>query len=117
MITFHIEKPDEAIAPALEDKINNLGKPKGSLGRLEELAFQIGLIQQTLTPTLLHPVNVIYAADHGISDEHVSQSPKEVTRQVIYNFLNGGSGVCFLARQHGFDIKIVDGGVVRQDSI
>ena len=111
MITFHIEKPDEAIAPALEDKINNLGKPKGSLGRLEELAFQIGLIQQTLTPTLLHPVNVIYAADHGISDEHVSQSPKEVTRQVIYNFLNGGSGVCFLARQHGFDIKIVDGGV------
>ncbi|MDD6765428.1 MAG: nicotinate-nucleotide--dimethylbenzimidazole phosphoribosyltransferase, partial [bacterium] len=42
MITFHIEKPDEAIAPALEDKINNLGKPKGSLGRLEELAFQIG---------------------------------------------------------------------------
>ena len=111
MITFHIEKPDEAIAPVLEDKINNLGKPKGSLGRLEELAFQIGLIQQTLTPTLLHPVNVIYAADHGISDEHVSQSPKEVTRQVIYNFLNGGSGVCFLARQHGFDIKIVDGGV------
>ena len=78
---------------------------------LEELALQIGLIQQTLTPSLTHPYNVIYAADHGIADEGVSQSPKEVTRQVIYNFLNGGAGVCFLARQHGFDIKIVDGGV------
>ena len=69
------------------------------------------MIQQTLHPVLSHPVNVIYAADHGIADEGVSQSPKEVTRQVIYNFLNGGSGVCYLARQHGFDMKIVDGGV------
>lgn len=96
---------------ALRDKIENLAKPKGSLGRLESLALQIGLIQQTFTPILSHPVNVIYAADHGIADEGVSKSPKEVTRQVIYNFLNGGSGVCFLARQHGFELKIVDGGV------
>ncbi len=111
MITFQIEKPDEKIREALIDRINSLAKPKGSLGRLESLALQIGWIQQTLRPKLLHPVNVIYAADHGIADEGVSQSPKEVTRQVIFNFLNGGSGVCFLARQHGFEIKIVDGGV------
>lgn len=111
MINFHIERPDEAIRDRLTDKINNLTKPKGSLGRLEDIAVQIGLIQQTLSPRLSHPVNVIYAADHGIADEGVSQSPKEVTRQVIYNFLNGGAGVCFLARQHGFDLKIVDGGV------
>lgn len=111
MITFHIEKPDTAIAEALQDKINNLTKPKGSLGRLEEIALQVGLIQQTLTPALNHPVNVIYASDHGIADEGVSKSPKEVTRQVIHNFLNGGAGVCFLSRQHGFEIKIVDGGV------
>lgn len=111
MITFNIEKPDTAIADALRDKINNLTKPKGSLGRLEEIALQIGLIQQTLSPSLNHPVNVIYASDHGIADEGVSKSPKEVTRQVIHNFLNGGAGVCFLARQHGFELKIVDGGV------
>lgn len=110
-LQFQIEKPDEAIREALIRKIDSLAKPKGSLGRLESLALQIGMIQQTLTPLLSHPVNVIYASDHGIADEGVSQSPKEVTRQVIFNFLNGGSGVCFLARQHGFDIKIVDGGV------
>lgn len=111
MISFHIEQPDKTILPALEDKINNLTKPKGSLGRLEELALQIGLIQQTLSPSLNHPVNVIYAGDHGIADEGVSKSPKEVTRQVIHNFLNGGAGICFLARQHGFQLKIVDAGV------
>ena len=109
--SFHIVAPDRTIAPALSEKINNLSKPKGSLGRLEELAMQIGLIQQTLSPSLRHPVNIIYASDHGIADEGVSKSPKEVTRQVIHNFLNGGSGVCFLCRQHGFEMKIVDGGV------
>ena len=108
MISFNIQKPDTAITTALQDKIDNLTKPKGSLGTLEEIALQIGLIQQTLSPVLHHPVNVIYASDHGIADEGVSKSPKEVTRQVIHNFLNGGAGICFLSRQHGFEIKIVD---------
>lgn len=111
MQTFQIKEPDKGIEQALRDKIENLAKPKGSLGRLESLALQIGLIQQRLTPELRHPMNVIYAADHGIADEGVSKSPKEVTRQVVYNFLNEGSGVCFLARQHGFGMKVVDGGV------
>lgn len=111
MPTFHIQHPAEALRLALIDKIDNLTKPKGSLGILEAIALRIGLIQQTLTPELHHPINVIYASDHGIADEGVSKSPKEVTRQVIHNFLNGGAGVCFLARQHGFELKIVDGGV------
>lgn len=111
MKTFHISRPDEAIRPALIDKINNLTKPKGALGTLESLALQIGLIQQTLTPTLQHPQNVIFAADHGIVEEGVSLSPKEITWQQISNFLHGGAGVNFLCRQHGFTLKIVDAGV------
>ena len=72
MKTFHISRPNEAIRPALIDKINNLTKPKGSLGTLESLALQIGLIQQTLTPTLQHPQNIIFAADHGIVRNHLA---------------------------------------------
>ena len=99
------------IREALVDKINNLTKPKGSLGMLEALALQIGLVQQTLSPALHHPQNIIFAADHGIVEEGVSLSPKEVTWQQISNFLHGGAGVNFLCRQHGFTLKIVDAGV------
>lgn len=76
MKTFQITRPDETIREALTDKINNLTKPKGSLGTLEELALQIGLIQQTLTPELRHPQNIIFAADHGIVDEESASLPK-----------------------------------------
>ncbi|MGN0066217.1 MAG: nicotinate-nucleotide--dimethylbenzimidazole phosphoribosyltransferase [Bacteroides sp.] len=111
MKQIEIPAPNEQIRPLLEQKINNLTKPKGSLGILEELALQIGLIQQTLTPQLCHPQNIIFAADHGIVAEGVSVSPKEITWQQIFNFLHGGAGVNFLCRQHGFELKIVDAGV------
>lgn len=108
---FHITHPDSAIRTTLQEKIDNLTKPKGSLGRLEELALQIGWIQQTLSPTLQKPQNIIFAADHGVVAEGVSLSPKEITWQQISNFLHGGAGVNFLCRQHGFTLKIVDAGV------
>lgn len=111
MLQFNIKTPDEGILSALQDKIDNLTKPKGSLGILEKLALQIGWTQQTLTPSLNNPVHIVFAADHGIAEEGVSPSPQEVTRQMIYNFLEGGAGVNFLARQHGFKLKVVDGGV------
>ncbi len=108
---FHIQSPDKAIEPDIVEKINNLTKPKGSLGRLEEIALQIGLIQQTTSPCLNNPHNIVFAADHGIVEEGVSLSPKEVTMQQIFNFKRGGGGVNFLCRQHGFTLKIVDSGV------
>ncbi|MFI3283328.1 MAG: nicotinate-nucleotide--dimethylbenzimidazole phosphoribosyltransferase, partial [Rikenellaceae bacterium] len=111
MKKFNITSPNEAIKLELQDKIDNLTKPKGSLGTLEELALQIGYIQQSLSPTLIKPHHVVFAADHGIVDENISASPKEVTRQMVYNFLEGGAGINFLARQHNFDLKIVDSGV------
>lgn len=61
MKTFQITRPDETIREALTDKINNLTKPKGSLGTLEELALQIGLIQQTLTPELRDILKISYS--------------------------------------------------------
>lgn len=111
MQTFRIQAPDKKIVPALVDKINNLTKPKGSLGRLEELAVQIGAIQQTLSPRIEKPQNIIFAADHGIVKEGVSFSAPEVTAQAIPNFLKGGAGVNMFCRQHHFDLKIVDCGV------
>ena len=111
MKEFNIQSPNLGIKDALVDKINNLTKPKGSLGTLEELALQIGLIQQTLSPQLRHPQNIIFCADHGIADEGVSVSPKEVTWQQTIHFTHGGGGVNFLTHQHGFGLKIVDAGV------
>lgn len=110
---FHISRPDQAIRPALQEKIDDLTKPKGSLGRLEELALQVGLIQQTLSPALRHPQNIVFAADHGIVDEGVSIAPKEVTWQQVCHFTHphGTGGVNFLCRQHGFTLKVVDAGV------
>jgi nicotinate-nucleotide--dimethylbenzimidazole phosphoribosyltransferase len=111
MIHFNIEKPQEEIRPYLEEKIDNLTKPKGSLGVLEDIAMQVGRIQQTLTPRLTHPCHIVFAGDHGIAAEGVSVSPQEVTYQMIANFWDGGAGINFLARQHGFELKIVDSGV------
>lgn len=111
MKTFHIKTPDKTIVPALQDKIDNLTKPKGSLGRLEELAVQIGTIQQTLSPVLHTPQNIVFAADHGIVVEGVSFSAPEVTAQQIHNFLRGGAGINLFARQHHFILKIIDCGI------
>ena len=110
-VLFNIQAPNKAIEPKLIDKINNLTKPKGSLGTLEDLALQIGLIQQTLAPQLHHPQNIIFCGDHGIADEGVSVSPKEVTWQQTIHFIHGGGGVNFLTHQHGFGLKVVDAGV------
>jgi len=110
-MTFHINRPDEKIIPVLKDKIDNLTKPKGSLGTLEELALQIGWIQQSLSPTLTQPHNILFAADHGIVEEGVSKSPKEITWQQMLHFAEGGAGVNFLCNQHGFTLDLVDAGV------
>ena len=111
MRTFKITSPDEALRPQIQEKIDNLNKPKGSLGRLEELAMQICLIQQTLSPSLAHPCHLLLGGDHGIEREGVSVSPREVTWQQMINFTRGGGGVNMFCRQHGFKLRIVDVGV------
>ena len=111
MRTFKLDKPNETLRPAIQAKIDNLNKPKGSLGRLEELAMQICLVQQTLEPSLEHPCHLLLGGDHGIEREGVSVSPREVTWQQMINFTRGGGGVNMFCRQHGFKLRIVDVGV------
>ena len=111
MKQFVIHPVDKSLAPQIQAKIDNLNKPKGSLGRLEELALQICLIQQTLEPSLAHPCHLLLGGDHGIEREGVSVSPRCVTWQQMINFTHGGGGVNMFCRQHGFKLRIVDVGV------
>ncbi len=111
MRQFNIYPTDKSIAPNIQQKIDHLNKPKGSLGRLEELAMQVCLIQHTLSPSLNHPCHMLLGGDHGIEREGVSVSPREVTWQQMINFTRGGGGVNMFCRQHGFDLSIVDVGV------
>ena len=111
MKSFDIHPIDKTLQTAIQTKIDNLNKPKGSLGRLEELTMQICLIQQTLEPSLAHPCHLLLGGDHGIEREGVSVSPREVTWQQMINFTHGGGGVNMFCRQHGFKLRIVDVGV------
>jgi len=111
MRTFSIQSVDRSLQEAIQEKIDNLNKPKGSLGRLEDLAMQICLVQQSLSPSLAHPCHLLLGGDHGIEREGVSVSPREVTWQQMINFTRGGGGVNMFCRQHGFHLRIVDVGV------
>jgi len=92
-------------------RLNRLTKPLGSLGRLEELAARYVMITGEIKPAVPRGAVFTFAADHGVTEEGVSAYPREVTSQMVLNFLRGGAGINVLARHAGIDVKVVDIGV------
>lgn len=109
--TFQINPISITLKEALKHKIDFKTKPLGSLGKLEDLAMQIGAIQDTLSPKISCPTLVVFAGDHGIVVEGVSPYPQEVTWQMVMNFISGGAAINVFAKQNGWEILVVDAGV------
>lgn len=113
-----IKERVEEIRPLDEDAVKSararqdtLTKPPHSLGVLEELSVKVAGITGNYMPAIKDKVIVTMAGDHGVADEGVSAFPKEVTPQMVYNFLGGGAAINVLARHIGARVVVVDMGV------
>jgi nicotinate-nucleotide--dimethylbenzimidazole phosphoribosyltransferase len=106
-----INPVDTDLLKQAQAKLDNKTKPLGSLGRLEEFARRFASITGALEPDTEKKVIFTFAADHGVVEEGVSAFPKEVTPQMVLNFLRGGAGINVLARHGGVDVRVVDMGV------
>lgn len=96
----------------LQHKINTKTKPLGALGILENIAFQVGMIQETISPNLSKPSIIIFAADHGIASTGlVNPYPQAVTAQMVLNFINKGAAINVFTNQHHINLVVVDAGV------
>lgn len=106
-----IQPLDTRLAVQAQQHLDRLSKPRGSLGRLEELARRYVTITAQIPPVINHKAVVVFAADHGVASEGVSAYPQEVTAQMVQNFLRGGAAISVLARQVGAAVRVVDIGV------
>lgn len=110
-MNLDVSPADRSLDAALRHKIDTKTKPLGALGRLEELALQIGRVRGSLTPTLNRPHLVVFAGDHGAAKAGISAFPQEVTWQMVENFLAGGAAINVFARANGLALTVVDAGV------
>lgn len=102
---------DQTLRAELQHIIDTRTKPPGSLGRLETLARQMGLIQRTTHPTVQRPAMIVFAGDHGIAAEGVSPYPQAVTAQMVANFVAGGAAINALSRVAGIELEVVNAGI------
>ena len=106
-----IEPVDQEWLTAARERQLTLTKPPGSLGRLEEIANRLAAIQRTATPVVPRKRIYVVAGDHGVTIEGVSAYPREVTPQMVDNFLRGGAAINVLCRAGGIEVRVVDAGV------
>lgn len=106
-----ISPPQAGYAEAAQLAFDAKTKPRGSLGRLEELARTVAAIRRDANPGTTESAVVVVAGDHGIAVEGVSAYPQEVTGQMLANFATGGAAICVLARAVGARLVVVDAGV------
>ncbi|MFQ6121757.1 MAG: nicotinate-nucleotide--dimethylbenzimidazole phosphoribosyltransferase [Dehalococcoidales bacterium] len=113
--TIEMIKPlDKEAMTKARARQDTLTKPQGSLGRLEELSIQLAGIQGKPIPQIKHKAIITMAGDHGVTAEGVSAYPKEVTAQMVANFLGGGAGINVIAHQIGARVIVVDMGVATE---
>ena len=110
MRAYTIEPLDDTFKKVAQDRIDSLAKPLGSLGKLEGIAKRVATIQNSLTPRLTNPNHLLFVADHGIVEEGVSPSPKEITWQQAINMTQGGAGINVFTNQHNVALHIIDAG-------
>src|SRR5574339_1315980 len=113
-IIKEIKPLDESAMRAARLRQDRLTKPRGSLGRLEELSIQLAGMKADPFPSVERKAVIVMAADHGVAREGVSAYPAEVTRQMVLNFLRGGAAINVLARQAGARVTVVDIGVAAE---
>jgi len=106
-----IRPVDREILKDVQKRLDSQTKPKGSLGRLEEICLQLASVQGTTDPVYKKKLIFTIAADHGVVQEGVSAYPQSVTAQMVKNFINGGAAVNILARHAGAEVVVVDMGV------
>jgi nicotinate-nucleotide--dimethylbenzimidazole phosphoribosyltransferase len=102
---------DRSFEPALRARIDGKAKPPGSLGRIEDLAAQLGMIWHPSEPLVRKSVLLVFAGDHGLTQEGVSQYPPEVTVAMVRTFLAGRASANAFATAVGVEIVVVDAGV------
>ncbi|WP_236781956.1 nicotinate-nucleotide--dimethylbenzimidazole phosphoribosyltransferase [Aneurinibacillus sp. XH2] len=109
-ILSRIVQPDEQMMGAVQKKVDNLTKPPGSLGVLEEMVIRLAGIQRTEAPTLRKKAVVVMCGDHGVVEEGVSAFPPEVTGLMMDNFARGGAAINVFSRRMGAEVIVVDVG-------